>query len=378
MLNFKKNKTGSGLEIASASEFNTGRGNILLHTMQDDLDALSGINIPSKKEDLRRDKKNLIDHETAYNQNQEQKTGSPKSYSPFLNIPPLPPLNKKEGGSALFLSRQEKHLTEKTSSAKPNFGLSQQPRSGLRWNKILVISAIFIAFLSLAAGGYYFWITRKTQIIVPVPESINPESEKPVVVEPAGEKFSLENPNYLSIDVENSTSETIKQLLIKTGLEIMEEKIASPVEFVITDANNNPMAFPIFSILFGLKLSPVTDSLNEEFSLILYPDENNIRLGLIIDLKDKQKASASIKIKEKTLSGDLSLLLLNAATSKTGKSFNDGAYKNIPIRYVNLDDENKGSLSIDYAFTENKLILATSKSAIRVILDKIGQNKNTE
>lgn len=364
MFNLKKNKNNLDPETAGASGFNADYKNVVAHTMQDDLDVLSGIDI-SPEEKVQRDRKNLIDREAAYNKNREQKNGLSKSYSPFLNISSSPPSNQEKGG-------------KNASDTRPDINPSQKPKNGLKWNKILVISVIFIVFLSLAAGGYYFWITRKTQVAAPVTETISPESEKPVAIELVEEKFSLENPNYLSIDVENSTSETIKQLLIKTGSEIKEERIASPVEFIITDANNNPIAFPIFSILYGLELSPVIDSLNEKFSLILYPDENNIRLGLIIDLKDKQGASASIKIKEETLANDLSLLLLDETISKPGGLFNDGTYKDISIRYVNFDDENRGSLSIDYAFTENKLILATSKNTAWTVLDKASQNKNTE
>lgn len=377
MFDLKKDKNNPGSETAGASGFNDDYKNVVAHTMQDDLDVLSGIDI-SPEEKVQRDRKNLIDREAAYNKNQEQKTGSSKSYSPFLNIPPSPPSGREENDSLPSPGKQEKRLKENTSGTRPDFNPSQRPKNGLRWNKILVISIIFIASLSLASGGYYFWITRKTQVVVPVPETINPEPEKPVVIEPVEEKFSLENPNYLSIDVESATPETIKQLLIKTGSEIKEEKITSPVEFIITDVNNNPVAFPIFSILSELELSPVTDSLNEKFSLILYPDENNIRLGLIIDLKDKPGASASIKIKEKTLVDGLSFLLLDAAIPKTGRSFTNGTHEDISIRYVNFDDENKGSLSIDYAFTENELILATSKNTAWAVLDKIGQNKNTE
>lgn len=377
---FDSNKNNSGIDskiIISSTSANE-KSDVVIHTMQDDLDAVSGINISAKETGETQFEEKLASQEKEYiRPSSVEKTSEPaKSYSPFLNSAPSASQIAMKPKNPPSYSSQPKNMQE-----KPILEPASAIHQGLRWKKIMVISIVFVALLSLAAGSYYFWLTRENQTAVSIQEpASNIPVEKPIVIEPVEEKFSIKNPTYLSVDVENSTSETIKQLIIKTASEIKAEGITSPVEFIITDSSNNPVAFPIFSILAGLKMAPVTDALSENFSLFIYSDGDNMRIGLAINLKDKQKVLMSIKSKEKTLLADLNLIFLDTVSVKATRNFSDSIYKDIPLRYINIDEENSGSLSLDYALTENQLILATSKNAAWSILDKIissnSENKN--
>jgi len=355
MFGFKKNDSASSDKL----NFNTQGESVPLHTMQDDLDELKGVTVEEKKKEnldlvVPVEEKTYSSDENKYTDTPKQDTESSKSYSPFLNspsppkLPPLPEDKKKP--------IEEEH-----------------PKHHIKWGKILLISASFIAVIVLVAGGYYFWITREIQAPVIEPVEIPPVDNSVVVEENAG-RFSIDKPNYLSINTETDTAQTIREVLIQDASEIKESGASVPVEFIITDADNDPVAFPIFAILSGLKLSPVLDNLGEEFSLFIYKDSENVLLGLAINIEeDKEKTVTAMSTKEKTLVNDLSFLLLDNTSQTTGRIFNSSTYNDRGIRYINLDTEGKGDLSVDYAFTENQLVIGTSKNTIRSILDKIGK-----
>ncbi len=371
MFDSNKNKFNTNSEMINSSMPEIEKSDVVIHTMQDDLDIASSVNVPMKEMGETQLEEKLASQEKIYVRpsSVEKTSGPAKSYSPFLNS--APPANQ-----ATIEPKGPSSYSGQSINTREKLVLEPTPvtHRGLRWKKIFVISVIFIAFLSLAAGGYYFWLTRENQAPIPVPAPVlDVPAEKPIIIEPIEEKFSIEKPNYLSVDVENSTSETIKQLITKTASEIKAEGIASPVEFVVTDSNNNPVAFPIFSILANLKIAPVTDALSEKFSLFICPDGNNMRIGLAINLKDKQRALTLIKNKEKTLITDLGFLFPDIVPVKANKTFLDSTYKSILLRYINFDEENNGSLSLDYALTEDQLLLATSKNTTWRLLDKITQ-----
>ncbi|MCX6765415.1 MAG: hypothetical protein NT136_00350 [Candidatus Moranbacteria bacterium] len=339
-----------------------------LHTMQDDLNAIEGLTAPPEEARQYSDperKKDFFAPPKRHN-SAEYRPDTSQSSSPFLNVPPSPKfyspasrpddLSKKSGPS---LPRRE--------SKTP---VEQYPKRGFNWKKILLVSALIISFLALAAGGYYFWLTRNASAPAPTPEAVIPSpAEEPIAVEKIEEKFSAEKPNYLSIDTEIATPETLKQTLAQTASEIKKSETTSPIEFIITDSNNNPIVFHIFAVLSGLKLSPVLSNLGEEFSLFFYPDSENVRIGIAADLKDKGRATAAMKNQEKTLINDLSFLFLDAVPQEKDKLFQSSTYKDFSIRYANLNPEE--SLSIDYAVTADQLVIGTSKNTIRAILDKI-------
>ncbi len=318
--------------------------NVSLHTMRDDLDSARGEN--TAPEGAR--------EEIPQSRPAEETTpiGSqpPAGYSPFLNTAGLEvPSVSGEGPE---LPGQPKHIP--------------------KWSRVILWSSLVIAFVALVVAGYYFWITRMTPV---PPPPVLPAIPEPVIIEKEEPKFSVENPNYLPIDTEKDTAQTIQQLLIKTAAEVKETGISAPIEFVVVDQNNNPISLSIFSILSGLKLAPVLDNLEEGFSLLICLDSENSRMGLAADLKDKPKVTSAMTTKEKTLVNDVSFLLLGEIPQKTKGAFSINDSKSFPIRYLNIDASAEGSLSVDYSLTDKQLIIATSKNTMWAILDKVGKEE---
>ncbi len=341
MLDLKKNKNyppyPPGTEPAQE--------NIFVHTMRDDLDAARGENIAPEK----------AGEEIPRSMPAEEATPSgsqpPANYSPFLNAagPEIPPTSGK-GPEA---PERLKHIP--------------------RWSRVILWSSLAVAFAVLITGGYYFWITRMTPVSPPPP--VLPAIPEPVIIEKEEAKFSVENPNYLPIDTEKDTAQIIQQLILKTAAEVKETGIGAPIEFVVVDQNNNPISLSIFSILSGLKLAPVLDDLEESFSLFVYLDSENPRMGAAADFKDKSRVALAMTAKEKALVGDVSFLFLGENPKKTKGAFSVNNDKSFPIRYLNIDADAAGLLSVDYSLTDKQLIIATSKNAMWAILDKVGKEE---
>ena len=241
-----------------------------------------------------------------------------------------------------------------------------------KWYRILVITVVILTIAAFMAGGYYYWITHKgTEQIETV---VNSQGEKPQI-EVTEKKFSDENPNVLAVDTETIKTEDLQQLLIQKSNEVKEDGHDKPVEFIINDLNNNPIAFSRFAIISGMKVSTsVLDNLEENFSLYFYNDGGNMRLGIVINLKNKENAVQEIKDEEIILADDLIPLFLGNEVVKEGIIFKDGSYNNLPIRYANLNQEE--TISLDYGFISMKLVIGTSKNTTRAIIDKVLKESN--
>lgn len=367
MFDLKKNNRDSSVPIESKEN----QGPIFIRTMQDDFDAASKIiaSQPQQEGNAFYEKPEFKEEiasggrQPFYPRN-EMGSKNSRSYSPFLNtagiknsppplpppLPPSPPYFKNK----LVISEQMKHIP--------------------KWSRVILWSLFFLACAALMAGGYYFWTTRNTTSspILDVQPDIIP---KPIVIEKESKKFSTDNPNYLSINTEKDTIETTRQLILNTASEIKELKIDVPVEFIVVDKNNNSISLPIFAILNGLRLSPVLDNLEDDFSLFVYSGAGNPRIGLAVNFKDKTKTALAMSAKEKTLVSDVSFLFLGETFQKTKEVFSVNNGKGFPIRYINIDANAEGLLSVDYSLTDRQLIIATSKNAMWAILDKIGEDK---
>lgn len=253
---------------------------------------------------------------------------------------------------------------------------------------ILIAILTILILLTLGGGGYYFWITTtseptetdKTQEIViedsPIDmPSENIPSEDTITISPISEKYSSEKPNYISLNVETMTAEEIKKTFSDTAKEVLTLQSNAPYEFIITDSNNNPLAFPIFATLANINISPsILSSLNEKFSFYIHNTNGGKRTGISIDIKNKTQLLSEMKNEEtKTLVDSLSFLFLYEPYVSKKAAFAPTTYNNIDSRYLNLDPGN--TLSIDYGIYENKLLIGTSQDSFRAILDKLLSEK---
>lgn len=279
---------------------------------------------------------------------------SKKSTQSSITIPPL---------------KQDKIYADSKNPSKKNL------------KPILIILFIFIIIL-LIGGGYYAWKSNilNTEIVDEIvvetkSNELLPATESdPIIISPLSEKYLTDKPNYLAIDIESSSADDIKNKIIEISNEMGEVYSQQPLEFIITDLNNNPIAFHIFSTLASLNLSPILlENFEEHFSIYVYRDMGKTRTGITIEIKNEKEALSEMIASEKNLIDSFSFLLLSSDFIKKDVPFSKNTYSGIDSRYINLDSDS--TTSIDYGVYENNLIIATSKNTFRSIIDKMIINK---
>ena len=143
----------------------------------------------------------------------------------------------------------------------------------------------------------------------------------------------------------------------------------------MTDSNNTPIAFPIFSVASNLNLSSeLLANLEESFSFFIHNEQGKTRTGIAIELKNKDNVLAEMLKQEPTLTENLSFLFLSKPVINEKIVFKSGEYNGVKVRFFNLA-ANDDSTSIDYGVYDNKLIIATSKNTMWSIIDKIVAQK---
>ncbi|HDH07711.1 MAG TPA: hypothetical protein ENG89_01690, partial [Candidatus Moranbacteria bacterium] len=196
MLDPKNNPFGNASKIGSK----VNKENISPHTMQDDLDVLSGKIIEKKRMDPK-----SIQNDATKGKN-ESEIGSPftgslphqiqSDISPKVETH-IPETEKHQDFKADKMSMKEKEKT------LPKYS----PTKSLKWNKILILVLSVVIILVFVAGGYYFWTTRSS--VGPVAQPQPPEPPEEPVIDVPSERFSTENPNYLNVEVENVAADDI-------------------------------------------------------------------------------------------------------------------------------------------------------------------------
>lgn len=280
---------------------------------------------------------------------------------------------QKAEPSPAFGEASEGRMLENTpasAGSDDEFSPVESERSEKRGNSPLIIGAVVLVTVLLGASiAYYFLEIRSAEEEAPgiaAPETPLTGQEPVSQVLP----FSLDMPNYLSIDTEAATAEDIRKTFSQSAASIASAGIMQPVEFLITDQNNNPIAFSRFAVIAELDVVPDLLSLIDEgFSLHLYNDSGQSRIGLTLALKDAASAAPMISKEEENLPYVLRTVLYDMETDIPRKAmFSSSTYDTQAIRYVNIGGAD--NLSLDYAVRGNEWILGTSKNTLRAILDK--------
>ncbi|NCA87323.1 MAG: hypothetical protein EOM83_17480 [Clostridia bacterium] len=151
----------------------------------------------------------------------------------------------------------------------------------------------------------------------------------------------------------------------------MKDYQGDQLEFLMVDEKNAPVKFENFVNAFGMVLDrKILDNANGNFSIFLSQKDGINRMGLAINVKEKDLILRTLSESEPILSQNLKPILLDSEAS-TGVEdvFGDSTYKDIKIRYSNLSSQT--DLSIDYFTVGNYLIFATSKDSGRLIIDRM-------
>lgn len=349
--------------------------NIPIHTMQKDLEAILSPKA-SSADSLESDKEIYqTPRETPFNSLSEiQKT------SPFLNTFSE---QKKEGAK----TNPEK-FTQTTNEKIPQ---EKPADDGLNQGKYFAVTVIALIVSITVGAGYYFWTTRQDSPETAIQDEIvdNPPSEPAITPEPESAtpitapqskpvpSFSLDKPNYLPLNIEIADSAKIKETLFQHALQVTEEKTTTPVEFLVTDLNNNPVSFKTFADKLGMKLSPtVLSNLKDSFTIFVYNDNGKSKTGLAVDSKDDKLLKSAMLQEEKNLAQEIEPLFLTSDFTIKNSGFRLSNYSETEIRYLNITSPD--DLSVDYAITKGKLLFGTTKMTLRSIIDYLDSANSVE
>lgn len=294
---------------------------------------------------------------------------------------------------------QNQPLKYSLSGLEPEGGKMLTSRPGKN-NQVLWMWVIVVLTLVIIAGGvYYFFFQRNKMETEDLPLSSDIASNVPEkVAEPVTQEppFASDKPNYLSFNTETVSSEDIKKILSQAAFRIQAANMTQPIEFLVTDQNNNPLAFNRFAFLLKLDLAlDVVALVNETFSLYVYNDASRARLGLILTFKDAPAAALALAKTETALPYAFQNLILEpdiivaktipfrsstynprpTASPNRGESLGGPASPSLGgsdgqefiVRFANVSaDQN---ISFDYALDGNQWFIGTSKNTLRAILD---------
>lgn len=186
--------------------------------------------------------------------------------------------------------------------------------------------------------------------------------------------FSPDSPNYLVLDPESdaATPEGIVAKLGGVGMKVKKMNPSGPIEFLLRDGNNNPIAFSRFSYL--MKLGIPEDALSfidESFSVYFIPEGSDIRMTLVLDIKDSEKFVEAMKRDESTVPTWFRGLLYQPVGVEVPSSveFRSGTYGALETRFVPIDAAK--NYSFDYILLGNKWMIGTSKDSFRATVDAV-------
>jgi len=239
----------------------------------------------------------------------------------------------------------------------------------------IFIFSVF-GFLSI-----YFWVTKAS--IESVLEKFIPQDFKAESVVPKREgerlpNFSLDSANYFSFDINNLEKEGIKEVISKKTKDVLRSKASSPIEFALTDKQNNPISFEFFSRKIGasLLIEEAGNYIGSDFSLFMQNEEGNIKICLVVALKNNSDMELKSKLLslENRLLSEMDFIYLDYEKDFENNKFNSSGYDGYDIRYINANSDKK--LSLDYTVYKNYLVLGSSSLVEHSVLDLLFHPKN--
>ncbi len=343
---------------------------IPIHTMAKDLEEIKN---PTKFRS--EEKKHETKSSASENLTEKQKT------SPFL-MPVEEPVKQPSTPEKTAHLEKKKTIADKKIKSAP---IDKPGETGSNKSlKIVSATVIVLVILIIGTGGYYFFAGKKYSSPAP-PQTNEPNKQGTSTAseqhqaadKPAKTALSSENPNYLPIDT-TSDQTGIKKTIRNYADKVKSSGISAPVEFVITDQQNNPLDFSVFASLAGISLSKTTLSdLNKTFSLFIYNDNSNMGVGLAVNTKNATKLRADLLGEEANLNKELQAILLPDNYVLPSIPFQKSLYKNSIIRYQNIIS--KYALSIDYTVTDSQFLIGTTEATLEAMIDKLSDSKtNTQ
>ena len=333
-------------------------------TMNQDLAAIENPALARKEEEL--EKSLPVQQPAQQSLTEKQKT------SPFLN-------SFSEARPATQAVAPQEDLSAPTMPRSENIPVRiDRAKNSIDPTKILFIAGVALVILILGIGVYYFIATRSktSEVIVDNSATIStndqttqdtPTDTVPEIPQ-ATSTLTPDKPNFLVLDSVIASPADMKTVIRSYLAKVSDTKISTAFEFIVTDQGNNPLKFSDFATEAGLKLSPETMlNLSSEFSLFIYNDGGEMRLGLAIKSANDAKLKNALTKDESVLAGALQALFVPTDYTLGTNTFAASSYSNADIRYSNVPASK--DLSIDYTIFQNHLLIGTSKMTVRVAID---------
>lgn len=230
------------------------------------------------------------------------------------------------------------------------------PRTEKPSRKKFLIVLIIILVL-IAIGAFFYWQGKKAS---PVPQPSPPPQELQIptslISVDETKVIKIENNVSFLTLLKNETNSDQPDKTLKRIVPIKGEK-------EILSLNN---------LIKELKIAVypyVLSELKDNYTLVLYSQNGKKRLGLVIEINKSVGLKEQLRFWEKTMAEDLKNLFLNEKPgTPLAAGFHDNAYKETNIRYINFPDP---GLTIDYALSDNLLLLAISKDSMYEIINRL-------
>ncbi len=295
---------------------------------------------------------------------QQTSPTSLRTESPFLSGTPSETPEATSFGGETRLSFDKKGVTLDSNT-------EAQPKSFFKKNIFLIV--VGVALLALFGGMVAWYLLRSgTQIEESQLQPVVPEngSTAPIVSTSFAEPpYAPDTANYLLIDTESVTPESFMQMIQRAGEKIVAARMSKPIEFFLTDKNNNPIAFSRFAYLMKLPFSEdLLGTFGESFSYFVYNDNGHVRAGLTVSFADPLEGKKLVAQNEKILPSIFRVVLLNGVLLPREMVFRSGVYNTEAVRFVNISTTE--NISFDFVVRDSGVFIGTSKEALRAILDK--------
>ncbi len=315
---------------------------------------------------------------------------------PRAHIPQAPnPFQETElPTSSMPLPNNEAQNVPEIKTNNPDV-FSQQPPVKMRKGKMLMLIGIVAITIALIGGGVYYYlfvVKKKTPSSEPTIQQTTVQSnpqpiqeaktqQNPVVTQKKDLLYTIDTPNYLPLNTEVVSDIDIYNTLSIIASRIKDNGFVDPVEFLITDQTNTPLALSRFVFLTKMNIdTKVLALLDESFALFIYNDAGTSRIGLRLSIKDPKGFTTALTSAENVLPLALKPIFLSEVQNMPKTFlFKSGMFKNedpilhtqveYPTRYTNVDATQR--LSVDYAIVGDKWYIGTSQNTLQALLKKV-------
>lgn len=370
--------------------------NITIRTMQSDLARLKEIS-KRKPTEISKDLPNKISEVNLkeelndfYPKKPLEKTAKKTNKkNSFLNfhkkaVPPaqLPTEKSEFSLQDQSLKKNKKDIATSNKAGDKSSDLEKKIKVKKNNNKIILLIILLIILVCAGLVFYNYFILQnkneeiiflpeetekldkeKIKSIIPkipfIPDILNPEIPTTQPFIPIEEIFSFgisSDEEFDLITALDNYTETLKEIPEIALIEIKEGDKKIDLEKLIQKIN---IEIP----------KKIADGFSKNnYGLIFFDFENENRLAIVTEVNDgdMEKMKKNISQWETAMIDDLKLLFLKTEIGfPSTANFKENIYKEVKIRYMNFSEPNT---TIDYAFVDNKLILATSKKSIYKII----------